>query len=264
MITNYFDRTAFEKHGFQIVRNALSSEVHKKIELFLKQKIQDALLDIQMHLPHSDQKDLVRKINNGVSTGNLPSGNKQLDLLLSGHFPLDVRLSNVLWEIARCKRFSNLLNDIFPGESHRMHMPPAARFVLPGNSIAGVPTHQDLSYNKHMSDFVTIWVPFCKIDQNCGGVAVDKSGPKKEVHAKQHGFWLEELQSNDDFEHCIVPLGGALIISPYLLHRSMPNISDRIRISIDYRFFGSSSKSAKHYLDLNNFEVFDGSGVNAQ
>lgn len=262
MFTDYFDREAFEKHGFQIVQNALSAEVHKKIELFLKKKIRDTLLEIQTDLPHDNQQDLVRKINNGVSTGNLPSGNKKLDLMLSGHFPLDVRLSSVLWEIARCKSFTNLLNDIFPGESLRMHMPPAARFVLPGNSIAGVPTHQDLSYNKHMSDFVTIWVPFCEIDQNCGGVAVDKSGPKNELHAKQHGFWLEELRSNDGFEHCIVPLKGALILSPYLLHRSMPNISNRTRISIDYRFFGSSSKSAKHYLDLDKFEVLDGASAN--
>ena len=53
-----------------------------------------------------------------------------------------------------------------------MHMPPTARFILPGNSAAAVPPHQDVSYNHHLTDFITAWVPFHPIDEESGGVAV--------------------------------------------------------------------------------------------
>jgi hypothetical protein len=34
------------------------------------------------------------------------------------------------------------------------------------------------------------------------------------------------------------------------MHESMPNSSDRMRLSCDFRFFGEQSHSTKHYLDI--------------
>ena len=41
-----------------------------------------------------------------------------------------------------------------------------------------------------------------------------------------------------------------VIIGKRTLHESMPDDSDRLRLSCDFRFFGERSHSTKHYLDI--------------
>jgi hypothetical protein len=88
---------------------------------------------------------------------------------LTGHFPLEVRLSENLWKIPYSESFYSIIKTILRSENVFMHMPPTARFVLPGNVYAGVPPHQDISYNKHMTDFITVWVPLVDIDEEGAG-----------------------------------------------------------------------------------------------
>jgi len=45
-------------------------------------------------------------------------------------------------------------------------------------------------------------------------------------------------------------VGDAVILGRTTIHESMPNKSDRVRVSCDFRFFGERSHSTKHYLDL--------------
>ena len=50
--------------------------------------------------------------------------------------------------------------------------------------------------------------------------------------------------------------GDVLIFRPYVVHGSMPNISKKIRFSIDCQFLGSSAESySKHYLDMTAWSV---------
>jgi hypothetical protein len=35
----------------------------------------------------------------------------------------------------------------------------------------------------------------------------------------------------------------------------MPNVSDHIRFSVDYRFFGRNQTSSKHVLDMQSWKV---------
>jgi ectoine hydroxylase-related dioxygenase (phytanoyl-CoA dioxygenase family) len=49
--------------------------------------------------------------------------------------------------------------------------------------------------------------------------------------------------------------GDALIFNPYVVHGSMPNLSNRIRFSIDCRFFGGDARTSKHYLDMTTWSV---------
>ena len=138
-----------------------------------------------------------------------------------------------------------------------MHLPPAARYVLPRNPHAMVPAHQDVTYNKHMPEFVTIWVPFVPIDARCGGVAVHAGTHRTPelILSDRKGFWHEAIRQTDsEVIGCEVPLGGALLLSDSIIHQSMANDSDRIRLSIDYRFFGDGA-SSKHYLDLDTMAV---------
>ena len=132
-------------------------------------------------------------------------------------------------------------------------MPPTARFVIPHNIYAAVPAHRDVSYNEHVEDFVTLWVPFTDITEECGGVVVYKGSAKERPFSKlkEKGFWIEGSSTNGyQGIHCKMRIGDALLFNKWMLHRSAPNTSDHVRFSCDYRFFGSDQGSKKHYLEV--------------
>jgi ectoine hydroxylase-related dioxygenase (phytanoyl-CoA dioxygenase family) len=127
---------------------------------------------------------------------------------------------------------------------------------LPGSRTAGVPAHQDRSYNGHLPRFVTAWIPFVPIDDVCGGVAVYVGGTRELRNvAEQTGPWIGACRTDDlqrvqpGFE-----LGDVLLLSDWVVHASVPNASQRTRRSIDYRFF-AGGRSGKHALDLETFAV---------
>jgi hypothetical protein len=181
-------------------------------------------------------------------------------VLMTGHFPTELRLSKVFWEIARTEALRDILAAALESDRLRMHMPPMARFILPNNSEAGVPAHQDASYNDHMNDFVTVWLPLVEIDERCGGVTIyegRKEGFIPATRLVQNGIWREAV-SVEGLKpvHC-VPMspGDILMFNPFVVHGSMPNVSDRIRFSIDCRFFGGNARTSKHYLDMTTWSV---------
>ena len=92
--------------------------------------------------------------------------------VLLGHFPLAVRLDEALWRIPFGLADKPFLYEFLGAKRLFVHMPPTARFVLPGNVKAAVPAHQDISYNKHLGPFCVVWVPLVEIDRSCGGMAV--------------------------------------------------------------------------------------------
>jgi hypothetical protein len=92
--------------------------------------------------------------------------------VLLGHFPLPVRLDEALWQIPLKLAEQPFLYDLLGAGRLFVHMPPTARFLLPGNATAAVPAHQDVSYNKHLGAFCVVWVPLVAIDAACGGMAV--------------------------------------------------------------------------------------------
>ena len=96
-------------------------------------------------------------------------------VLMTGHFPRELRFSKIFWEIPRTHALQDILKAALGTDRLRMHMPPMARFILPSNSEAGVPPHQDASYNDHMGGFVTVWIPLVEIDEECGGVTIYES-----------------------------------------------------------------------------------------
>lgn len=178
--------------------------------------------------------------------------------LLMGHFPLQVRLSEQIHPLARHLGQSTLLKALLDSEQLYMHMPPMMRYVPPRYTPAAVPAHQDSSYNAHMTEFLTVWTPLVPIDLECGGLIMFEGSQhhRQNVAATSSG-WLEAA-STENFPRKqltdLVP-GDAVILSPYILHGSAPNISSRIRFSMDLRIFGSAGKSTKHHMNLDTLEV---------
>jgi hypothetical protein len=177
--------------------------------------------------------------------------------VLLGHFPLTVRLDQALWRIPLALAEQPFLYKLLGARKLFVHMPPTARFVLPGNERAAVPAHQDVSYNKHLGPFCVVWVPLVDIDRACGGMTVY---PRTQGHGELFAGdtvaptegWIPGLDVAELARLELFPLapGDVVVMGNETVHESMPNRSERTRLSVDFRFFGEGSRSSKHYLDL--------------
>ncbi len=186
--------------------------------------------------------------------------------LLSGIYPLKVRLNETLLKIPFEISVQNLLSKVLESNKIRIHMPPAARFILPGNSAAGVPAHQDIYYNKQISDFITMWVPLVPINETSGAVRIFKKSDKIEYDfdISSNSVWIDAIDTNgfESFDCTSMDIGDVLIFNKLLIHESIPNISKNIRYSIEFRFFGHNDNSTLHYLDLQSKIVKEPMGEN--
>jgi hypothetical protein len=257
-------RRIFAREGILVVRGFFPPAVIQPAAAFLDEslkQVDDLFLRYGLSMrgenASAEVTDLVTRRGSDI-----PEDHKHL---FQGHFPLQVRLSEVLRALARFTNTQPLLFDLLATTRLFAHMPPTARYVLPHCSLAAVPPHQDISYNRHMGDFCVMWVPFVPIDSACGGMAAyRKTNAASEVLTgkltAEAGGWLPPITS-DDLENAervvLAPLGvgDVVILDRRTIHESMPNQSDRVRLSCDFRFFGEHSHSTKHYLDLRSDTV---------
>jgi len=255
-----FDLEQFQTYGYQVLTDVIDRRVVESVGSFLESQLTNALDELRKRFEFSDFRQFAEQVGAVEMHGHLTELPAELSKTITGHFPLQVRLSPVLWGVPKSRELQERLSRLFPGQSLRVHMPPTARFVLPGNHFAAVPAHQDIAYNRHLEDFVTVWVPLVEIDEKCGGVAFYSDGNIKHDlgNAEKLGFWRGPVSGIKGTQIPVkVPLGGVLLFNKWVVHESMPNHSDRIRLSVDYRFFGSHSQSTKHFLDLSRLTVIN-------
>ena len=248
----------FEQDGYLVVNDLISIQTIFRVRDYLKKHLASAQAELQRIGIDLAAPQVAEQIRATMSAPRSRDIDRELRSVATGHYPLRVRLNDTLWAVAREPTVQELLRCILGSDALGMHMPPMVRFVLPGNTEAGVPAHQDVAYNPHMANFVTLWVPLVEIDQDCGGVTVFPGSDKKVIPAEfmDHGIWLEGVDTTGwDAIDCIpMSPGDALLFNPMLVHRSMPNRSDHVRYSLDCRFFGDQ-RTSKHYLDMNRWEV---------
>lgn len=255
------DVSKFRSDGFQIFRNVVPADVIEEVRSFLETKVIETMAPAKKEIGCKRDDEFVNVIGEIAAgrRGGVESLTKPTRDALSGHFALDTRLSPVLWKVPYAERFLAMLKALLDSEKVFLHMPPTARYVLPGNIHAGVPPHQDISYNKHMTDFVTVWVPFVDIDDECGGVTMyEGSGHVAEFPVDQRAsdFWQQGVPTNGYRPlHCKINAGDVLVLNKLIIHGSTANRSNRTRISVDFRFFGERDSSTKHYLDLQQRKV---------
>ncbi len=252
-------KLVFEREGILVVKNLLPRQVVQPIAEFLRgalQEIDAALRQYGFSLQDADAAAHLTALME-ASPAELTERHRHMFL---GHFPLEVRLAEPLRAIPRFLNTHPLLFRLLAARRLFAHMPPTARYVLPHCSLARVPLHQDISYNRHMGDFCVVWVPLVAIDRACGGMAAyARTQDAPEAIAGQQSVatdgWLPPIEAErigGGERLVLAPLepGDVVILGKRTLHESMPNDSDRMRLSCDFRFFGETSHSTKHYLDI--------------
>lgn len=177
----------------------------------------------------------------------------ELKHLVRGELPLSVRIAPQLKAVAHEPVLMEAVRAILRDPVVRMHNPPSVRASFPQAHSAMVPTHQDASYVWHLSEFVTVWTPLCAIDAECGGIEIlPRSHELAPIAQQPSAIWLEAPSGYDNAQ--MVPIhcepGDAILFGPRLMHRSCANRSQRVRCSIDYRFFSQRIQSPKHFYDI--------------
>lgn len=250
-------------HGYAVVEGVISPAIVADVHRFLADETDGAVSAAQKELQCDSVSaliDIAGQIAGGQASA-MSTLTKATRDTLTGHFPLQVRLSERLWQIPMSADIAEVLRACLDSERIFMHMPPTARFVLSKNEHAGVPPHQDISYNGHMSSFITMWVPLVDISDDCGGVVVYEGSGKSDVQdapASQERYWRQAVETLDyKPRHMTINAGDILLLNQYVVHGSAPNLSDRTRLSIDFRIFGERDSSTKHYLDLQTRQVFE-------
>jgi ectoine hydroxylase-related dioxygenase (phytanoyl-CoA dioxygenase family) len=254
------DLSFFQSRGYQVLPGVIDRDVVEALLTYLSADADDALTLLMADLRCNEIGALCKRIDEAASRPDFEKIPKDQRLVMSGHFPLETRLSRTLWQVPKLAAVRRVLETALNHRELYMHMPPTARFVLPGNRHAAVPAHQDVSSNKHMSDFVTLWVPLTTIDARCGGVAVfEGSGqPVERLESFDQKFWLQGV-ATEGYErvHCTMEPGDALLLNKWIVHESVANTSTRVRYSIDFRFFSGREQSSKHLLDMQQWRVIE-------
>jgi len=247
-------RKVFEDEGIVVLKGVLPAAVCRATHDFLAAALDGMAGLFARYDVATDAPDCGKKVAQLLASPAVPPEDRHV---LLGHFPLSVRLNEALWQIPLALAEQPFLYQLLGVRKLFVHMPPTARFVLPGNEKAAVPAHQDVSYNKHLGTFCVVWVPLVAIDHACGGMAVyPRTQGRGELFtgdkvAPADG-WIPGIDVADLARVELFPLapGDVVVMGNETVHESMPNRSQRTRLSVDFRFFGDNSRSSKHYLDL--------------
>lgn len=167
-----------------------------------------------------------------------------------------VRLESFL-ELAESVEIIAVLEAVC-GEAIKVFNQKLVRLVYPDKEVAGgaagIGAHQDgdptLGYQS--KQFYTCWVSLMNIDQAIGGLAIvprshkigylnaAETGGLNQPGARgsTYGLDVSSLEwASGEFEP-----GSAMIFSCSTVHRGLPNNSDRLRISVDFRYQAATEK----------------------
>lgn len=110
------------------------------------------------------------------------------------------------------------------------------RTYPPGGSITG--PHQDGFYSPGIKNYKPVWMPITNCEREVGGLAVA-------VGQCNRGFLHNLAETPSPIPEGVIPAdawattdyypGDVLVLNPYAPHASMPNTSNRCRVTIDTR-----------------------------
>lgn len=121
------------------------------------------------------------------------------------------------------------------------HTRKICRVKYPHDAYDVVRPHQDFWYVKGAEETYTCWAPLTDTDAELGGLAVLARSHKREtiahvqpVDSRFHG--VEDTDQDADWTWSPMRVGDALIFHSLTIHAGLPNSSQTIRLSVDFRY----------------------------
>jgi len=133
------------------------------------------------------------------------------------------------------------------GEPVFMQKGTSLRYSLPGGTAYVTPAHQDYYFIRGNDSFRTFWIPVMDIGAPVGGLVVaqgsHKAGLRPHNEQEVFSYVLKGRRQSgvllDDIAEPALTIdyrpGDVLIMHNLTLHWALPNVSDRVRLSIDSR-----------------------------
>ena len=126
------------------------------------------------------------------------------------------------------------------GEPILPHARIIARTIFPQREAYTTPAHQDFIPIQGTAETYTAWIPLADLPSRMGGLQVAAGSHRKGVYDFKPALGAGGIEITD-------PLEGAWVNSPFdqgdvlffhsmLVHKGLPNRSDRLRMSIDARY----------------------------
>jgi len=116
---------------------------------------------------------------------------------------------------------------------------------MPNEENSKIPWHQDLAFldpDAEETLMVNFWIPLvdATLENGCLEVIPGSHRTGLKPHGKVSDVGTEGIADRDlpshDIAACPVNRGGAVMFTHKLVHRSRPNLTDKIRWSVDIRF----------------------------
>lgn len=125
------------------------------------------------------------------------------------------------------------------GPEIRFHPQSNARAKLPNLQESLVPWHQDsvnLSADSEKTFMINFWIPLVDVTMDMGGMRVMRGRHHLGRELSETFAIPDEKLPKDEIVDCPVRRGCALMIQKRTIHRSVPNNSDKVRWSLDFRY----------------------------
>ena len=139
--------------------------------------------------------------------------------------------------------------DTLFGEGTLVHPRNIGRIMFPENASYTTPAHQDFIHIRGTPETYTAWIPLGACPRELGGLAVLAGSHKGGLYpvepalgAGKVGIDTAPLEAQGlRWAAADFAIGDALFFHSHAVHKALPNRSpDRIRLSVDYRYQGSS------------------------
>jgi hypothetical protein len=247
----------FSDDGYLFFRGLLDK---RKVE-----DIRDSVVAVLKRYGFVDQ----RATSEPLWSGKWPERN---ELSPDGVVTRAITRMGLMSELAQAKELMDVLGRILGGNvlcwtdnkgRIRMMLGGKKSFQVAGGPkfSFSTPGHQDYYFFRPVQ-FCTVWIPLMDIDQSVGGLALEQHSHREGLHEvwwrgkeylgvaenrKQAREWRKSggvvvagttkpkdgdkvwLRSN-------YQLGDVLIFHPLMMHAGLPNTSDKVRISTDFRY----------------------------
>jgi ectoine hydroxylase-related dioxygenase (phytanoyl-CoA dioxygenase family) len=129
------------------------------------------------------------------------------------------------------------------GASAFPHPLSIARLMFPQDEEWATPPHQDYPNNQGTPDLYACWIPLGDCPTELGSLSILRGSHQLGVAPLKFslGAGNRRAQLDKRFERLNwvggdFAVGDAIVFHSHTVHRSIPNITDRMRLSVDYRF----------------------------
>lgn len=129
------------------------------------------------------------------------------------------------------------------GDTAFPHPLSIARLVFPENREWSTPPHQDFVNNQGTQDLYACWIPLSDCPLAMGSLAILEGSHKMGLLPVEYALGAGHRQSSLPEEVASMQwlandfaLGDVIVFHSLTIHRALPNDTDRMRISVDYRY----------------------------